>query len=161
LIILKDPILAEEAAHDAFLKAYEKLETLKEPKKFGAWVAMIAFNHSKNLYNKNKRTVPIENHELIDYFDETVIVNNDPLGFLEELDLRREMSEAIDRLNPTLKQLIILKYYLELPDAEIAQMMDMPLGTVKSSLYRAKKNLSEILPSINKDYLRLVKGGER
>ncbi len=66
LMILKNQALAEEAAQEAFTRAYESIDTLKDPSKFGAWVASIATKISINIYNRNKKIVSIETQGILD-----------------------------------------------------------------------------------------------
>lgn len=161
LLILKNHHLAEESTQEAFIKAYRNIDKLKDPTKFGVWIASIASNCAINIYkeNKNNNVVNIEDVEVMDYLlSQRINRYNTPYDELEKLELNKEMKIAISKLKPPLNQLIILKYYWELTDQEISEMLDMPLGTVKSSLYRARKILSRVLPSINKDYLKMIKG---
>lgn len=55
------------------------------------------------------------------------------------------VKEAITRLPPDLKEIVILKYYMRLKDQEISKQIGKPVGTVKSSLHRAKKLLAKLL----------------
>ena len=162
LLILKNHSLAEEAAQEAFIKAYNNIDKLKDPSKFGPWVASIASNCAIDLYKSNKNVLIIEDNETLDFLINQKIDNtHDPYNELEKSELGREMRLAISKLEPQLEQMVILKYYWELKDKEIADVLQVPIGTVKSSLHRARRTLSGILPSINKDYLKLIEGGKK
>ena len=65
LLILKNSALAEEATQEAFLKAYTNLHALREPEKFGAWVAAIGSKQAINMYNRNKKSLTIGEEEKI------------------------------------------------------------------------------------------------
>ncbi|MDD4665957.1 MAG: sigma-70 family RNA polymerase sigma factor [Clostridia bacterium] len=148
LLILKNTTLAEEATQEAFLKAYTKIETLKNPEKFGAWVASIAAKQAINLYNRNKKVLIFDEQELKTQFLKTnnkLLYENEPCSKYLAKEKTQEIREAIYCLSPPLSQMIILKYYWELTDPEIAKRLKLPLGTVKSSLYRARKLLVEKL----------------
>ncbi|SMB86085.1 RNA polymerase sigma-70 factor, ECF subfamily [Desulfonispora thiosulfatigenes DSM 11270] len=158
-LILKNHYLAEESAQEAFIKAYKNIDKLKDASKFGAWVAVIASRCAIDIYRDNQKVVAIEDNDLLEKF---IIqkTNNyiDPYDELENLELSKEMRLAITKLTPPANQIIILKFYWQLKDQEIADMLEKPLGTIKSSLHRSKGTLSKILPSINKDYLKLIEG---
>jgi RNA polymerase sigma-70 factor (ECF subfamily) len=62
-------------------------------------------------------------------------------------------------LEPVLNQMVVLKYYWNLTDQEIAETLQVPLGTVKSSLYRARRLLEKKLTSFGKEYFK--RGKER
>jgi RNA polymerase sigma-70 factor (ECF subfamily) len=159
-LILKNSALAEEATQEAFLKAYMKIHTLKDSKKFGAWVAAIATKHAINLYNRNKKVLIFDDQELKKQYIKTnkkYFQENDPCNKYLAKETAQEVREAIYCLPPSLSQMIILKYYWELTDPEIAKRLKKPLGTVKSSLYRARKILSKKLAESNKDN-KVIKG---
>jgi len=161
LLILKSHHLAEEAVQESFISAYNNMHKLKDPAKFEAWIASIATNCAIDLYKTNQKLIPIENNEVIDYFmNQCIPSTNDPLQKLEKLEISEEIHSAITKLTPPANQILILKYYWDLKDEEIAEMLQIPVGTVKSSHYRAKKTLSKILLTINKDYLKLIEGAK-
>lgn len=162
LLILNNPHLAEDATQETFLKAYRNIDKLQDLKKFEAWIKVIATNTAIDIYNSNKNTInfdPTETKKSLEYFinqyDPPI---NDPFIDIERAELSRDIREAVSKLNTALKQLIILKYYMELKDPEIAEALNMPLGTVKSNLYKTRKILSRSLPSINKEFLFFGKG---
>ncbi len=101
----------------------------------------------------------MDNQEVLDNFARRTYPIDDPVSYVEDMQISKELRLAINRLEPPLNQLIILKYYWELSDPEIAELLEIPLGTVKSSLYRAKKMLAKALPAINKDYLHVAGRG--
>lgn len=159
LLILKNPALAEDATQDAFLKAYESIDTLKDPEKFGPWVAAIATKKAINIYNRNKRIYQIDGQLGSEYLFKDAFL--DPSEEVVHREFRMKIREAIAKLKPPYDQLIILKYYWELCDNEIAEMLDMPVGTVKSSLFRARRMLLRALPSIDRVFLKVLKEGSR
>lgn len=161
LFILKNTHLAEEAAQETFLKAYRNMDKLQDLEKFEAWLKVIATNTAIDIYKVNKKTInfdPNEPKKRLEYFiNEHTLQTNDPFIDLERAELNKDIQEAIHKLSPDLQQLIILKYYAELKDQEIAEALNIPLGTVKSNLHKARKILLRLLPSINKDFLYLIK----
>ena len=70
----------------------------------------------------------------------------DPLEDLSRARLRQELDAAIDRLPDDYRELISLRHYGELPYEEIAELKEMPLGTVKNKLFRARQTLRDLLP---------------
>lgn len=159
LMLLKNHSLAEDATQEAFLKAYKNISSLKDVNKFGGWVASIATRCAIDIYNQNKKNVLLDQQEVMEHFLNAKAVPDDSYEHLEQAELTRELKTAIAQLNPPLNQMVILKYYWQLNDREIAEMLDVPVGTVKSSLFRARQTLAKVLPSINKDYLEFVKEG--
>lgn len=158
LMILKNPSLAEEATQESFINAYKKIDTLKDPTKFGSWIASIAAKYSLNLYNRNKKILYVEKDDVLDLFVNVSKNMVDPEEILEQKELNRELRTAINKLKPLQSQIIILKYYWELTEQEIAETLEIPVGTVKSSLYRAKKYLAKILTTASNEHHQVRTG---
>lgn len=121
---------AEDVVSESVLKAYEKLSTLRKPECFRAWLMQIAFNEAKRVYTKNKRYTLTENIE--DYMP----------AFEDE---HHELWDIVMELDIDYREVIILYFYEQFSIKEIAQILHIPEGTVKSRLSRAKKKLKEYL----------------
>ena len=117
---------AEDAVSESILKAYEKIHTLKNPDRFRAWIMQIAANEAKRIYQKNKRSAPMENVEV--YMPE----------FRDEY---HELWDAVMRLDVSYREVTILYFYEQLSIKEISKILHIPEGTVKSRLYRGKQQL--------------------
>ena len=117
---------AEDAVAESILKAYEKIHTLRNIESFRAWIMQIAVNEAKRIYTKNKRSMPIENIE--EYMPE----------FRDE---HHELWDIVMKLDISYREVTILYFYEQLSIKEIGKILHIPEGTVKSRLYRAKKEL--------------------
>lgn len=144
-MILRDHSLAEEVTQDAFMAAYEKINTLKDPAKFCPWVTTIAAHKATSLYMRNKKVFPMDEVGEMDFFSQKAQKQNDLSDAMIMNELSSEVKEAISKLKPELREIVVLKYYLALKDAEISEYLGKPIGTVKSSLFRAKKILAKSL----------------
>ena len=111
---------------------------------FGTWLYQIALNYCRS-YLRRKRffTVPW----LSDGIDSPPLPDNRPGP--EKHALRREYQQvlwqAVQKLSETLREVVILHYYMEIPAVEIAQMLDCPEGTIYSRLHNARRRLSQLL----------------
>jgi RNA polymerase sigma-70 factor (ECF subfamily) len=137
LRIVNDPMEAEDIMQEAFLSAFEKIDTYSGTVSFGAWLKKIVVNRSLDYLNKRKAVFEdIESHVGIkdDSYEETA--RN------EEIDVRvEEVKEAIDRL-PDGYRVILSLYLLEGYDHdEIADIMSITSSTSRSQLSRAKQKL--------------------
>jgi RNA polymerase sigma-70 factor (ECF subfamily) len=157
-VILKNNHLAQEATQEAFVIAYEKINTLKDANKFGVWMSAIATNEAIRIYRNNRKLIPIEEQDLLDYLNDDKY-SEDVLNVIIQEETAHDLKTAITKLKPKLKQVIVLKYYSDLSEIEISDLLSIPLGTVKSTLFRAKKILFNTLFSINSDYK--LKRGEK
>lgn len=132
---------AEDITQDAFIKAFQSLHQLHEEEKFGAWLAVIASNLARNYLKREKRII------LTDELPE--ITNNLNTNSTEEKAIRELETErvrkAIRNLPSEQYQVIVLQYYYDLRIEEIASMLNIRAGTVKSRLYRAREKLAVAL----------------
>ena len=119
---------AEDAVSEAVLKAYEKLHTLRKTERFQAWIMQIAANEAKRIYAKNKRVSPVENMEeyMPDFRDEY-----------------HELWDMVMELDIVYREVIILYFYERFSIKEIGEILHIAEGTVKSRLFRGKKQLKE------------------
>ncbi|HHY70281.1 MAG TPA: sigma-70 family RNA polymerase sigma factor [Thermoanaerobacterales bacterium] len=148
--ITRDPSLAEDATQEAFCKAFQKLDTLRESKKFGPWVKSIAARSAVDILRQRQHLTVVED---ITGFSQDDYINNIPQLLPEnevvKHELQAQIKEAIYALSPIHRQVIVMKYYLSLNTREIADTLNLPIGTVKSRLYRALRQLEISLQSEN------------
>ena len=142
---------AEDLTMEAFGKAFKKLDQYTPEFAFSTWLFKIATNNCIDFLRrkKNKNTVsidkPIEQEEGNDLTRSLKADDLDP----EEVMLNKQKSEMlhliVDKLKPRYKQLVELRYFEELAYEEIAQKLNLPLGTVKAQLFRARDLLLNIV----------------
>ena len=128
--ILKNSNDAEDAVSETVLTAYEHLSSLKKNDSFKAWMMTILVNVSKKMLRKKKR-----------------VVLYDDLGLFEKStdEGSCEMWEAVLTLNAKYAKVVILYYYEGFSTKEIAKILHIPEGTVKSRLSRARSKLQQII----------------
>ena len=121
----------EDAIQNTIIKAYEKINTLKKNEFFRTWLVRILINECNEIIRKNKRIVSINesNHEekYNDYY--------------ENIDL----TNAINSLSEELRVTTVLFYFEDMSIKDIASVLNIPNGTVRSRLSRARKILREII----------------
>lgn len=132
-----------------FAKAFENLEKYKPDFAFSTWLFRIATNSSIDFIRKRKIiTTSIDNYGSDEGDDRMLEFKSDILN-PEEFSIKKQqteqLKEIIDKLPARYKTLIILRYFDELSYEEIALQLDLPLGTVKAQLFRARDLLSNIL----------------
>lgn len=121
---------AEDAVSEAVLRAYENLGKLRSTEKFKAWIMQITANEARKIYARRKRTFTSE------YLEELMPVFEDE---------HHELWDSVMKLDVVFREAIILFYYDRLSIREIAQVLKVKEGTVKSRLSRGKKQLKEML----------------
>ena len=134
---------AEDLAQEAFLRAYRGLEGFKGDSRFSTWLYRITWNLCADWLRRNRRpgraAMTIDDAGGVP--DGRVDVEE---GYLAAEE-KREVREALDRLDAKYRNVLILLYYQKLSYDQIADVLDVPLKTVETRLYRARKLLKETL----------------
>ena len=131
--LLGDQTLAEDVTQETFLKVYKKLDSYQFRSKFSTWVLAIARNAGVDAIRKNRRNqVNVDMEQLDDPG-----ANSSPS--------RLELETAIGSLAPKLREAFLLVEVMGLSYQEVARALGVPIGTVKSRLYHARRHLVEWL----------------
>lgn len=138
--LLRNRESAEDITQDAFIKAFQNLRQLKEPSKFGAWLTVIASNLARNYLKREKKIVFTAELPLNDQLQ----ASDTEAEALRALDIER-VRKALRSLSPDHYQVVVLQFYHDLKIEEIAGVLGINVGTVKSRLFRARQKLAEIL----------------
>ncbi len=137
LAITKDPQAAEEIVVDTFARAYRALARLEPADTLRPWLYRVAINESYDRRPRGAAASPLdETAEEITASDE-----RSPAALAERAETRRVVLTALDALDAKHRSVVVLHYLNELPLAEIAQIVDCPVGTVKSHLHYALRRL--------------------
>ncbi|PYS03158.1 MAG: hypothetical protein DMG16_06910 [Acidobacteria bacterium] len=144
LRVIRDPSRAEELAQDTFVKAFLKLETYVPERKFSNWLLAIAHHAAIDEVRRGSvRTTPLEEAPqdclAQKRGDET------PYRVTERRELAALLDEAVRHLRPDYAQVITLRYEHDLTLEDVAEVTGLPVGTVKSWLHRAHKDLADYL----------------
>ncbi len=142
LAITKDPCAAEEIVVDTFARAYRALARLEPNGTLRPWLYRVAVNLS---YNRRPRA-GVTLSSLDDAAEmATPDEGRSPSQLAEMAELRTVVLECVDALSPKHRLVVVLHYLNELNLAEIAEIVDCPVGTVKSRLHYALLRLREHL----------------
>lgn len=135
---------SEDLLANIQLKAFEKCDGLLDPQCFKAWILRIASNCCNDYFRERSRSLEIEWQ---DELDETLTMNR--VG----RSIRCEVRETLETLRSSEQQLLFLYYFRQMPIRDIAETLNIPVGTVKSRLYTArnefKRHHSEATTKIN------------
>jgi RNA polymerase sigma-70 factor (ECF subfamily) len=138
--ILRDPGEAQDATHDAFIQAWRKWSTLKDPARFEQWFDRILVNSCRNRLRHASRW------QTRDISGEVVIAAGDPFGQTSDRDV---LGPAIATLSPDHRIVVALRYYRDLSIDEIARRLAVPAGTVQSRLHYALERLHVAIDTAN------------
>jgi RNA polymerase sigma-70 factor, ECF subfamily len=135
LRLCADRSLADDLAQEVFMRAYRGLVGFEGRSSFGTWVYRISYN----VY-LNHRTRTRAYAALPEDYDVRAAAPDDALS-APRADLRRDLEAAIAELPERYRAVIVLYYLQEFSYPEIAEILELPLGTVKTHLHRAKRML--------------------
>jgi RNA polymerase sigma-70 factor (ECF subfamily) len=143
---------AAELAQDAFVRAIQGLKDFKGQSSFYTWLFRIAVNLTFNFCKKNSKisfqslqeeTDEETNRQLKDYLIDKNIA--DPSELASKKEVQGLISKALEKLDPQQRAVVVLRDIEQMSYNEIAETLDMEIGTVKSRIARGRKNLREIL----------------
>ena len=147
LLMCKNPADAEEAAQEAFLAAWQGLAFFRGESSFSTWLYRLASNACVDVLRREGRHRSAAGPSLND--EETVIdVADDapsPHALAERAELRQQIEEALSALPEDYRQVLILREMHQRSYDEIAEILALDLGTVKSRINRGRKRLRKIL----------------
>ncbi len=132
--ILRDPGRAADATQQTFVKAWRSASSFDPNREFAPWVYSIARRTAIDIYRKEKRRIPSDKVDAV----------------AEGTSMERvwevfQVRLAVDQLTVEERQVVAMSHFEGLTHAEIAEGLDIPLGTVKSRSHRAHRHLVELL----------------
>jgi RNA polymerase sigma-70 factor (ECF subfamily) len=143
---------AADAAQEAFVRAWLALGEFRGQAQFRTWLYRIVLNLCLNRVPRLRRDLnALTQEEWVD-LPESASPANDPVASLEATELRGLLHREIDQLPEQYRLLVSLRYQHELSYDEIAALVGLPVGTVKTGLFRAKARLREAL-SVHEEHL--------
>lgn len=132
--------LAEEVLQDVMLAAWENAANFRGESKVRTWLLVIARNRALNAMRRRSPTLVELDDNLSNYEDDT-----SPLEQVQRHFRGQALRKAIDSLPAQHKEILVLVFYQQLSGIEVAQVLGISEGTVKSRLHRAKEALRRIL----------------
>jgi RNA polymerase sigma-70 factor, ECF subfamily len=148
LSVLGDPAEAQEVTQETFLSALRALPSYQEKKSFKAWLYTIALNHSRSHLRKRKVIERLRS-TLTAVFQ----IETEKQASPEETALQNEKELAIwrslNQLDERHRLVVILRYFHELPVAEIAEILSISEGTIHSRLHSARDKLRAALKHLH------------
>jgi RNA polymerase sigma-70 factor (ECF subfamily) len=142
-LITHDRALAEDIVQAAFLRAYERIAQFDATRPFGPWFLRSVVNDAVKAARRGQRLVPLEDEGGGEASLADVLANPGPgpAERVEAAETREALWEALGQLPPAQRAAIVMRYYLDMSEDEMAQEMDVPAGTVKWRLHAARKRL--------------------
>jgi RNA polymerase sigma-70 factor (ECF subfamily) len=134
---------AAEVSQDVFLSAFKSIHQFRGEANFSTWLYRIGLNHAstrrKSLNSAQRRQLSLDGSEVI--ANSTV----DPAKNFEDKEIQQRVQQALNSLDAEDARIILLRDLQDIPYHEVAEILDLPVGTVKSRLHRARQALKTSL----------------
>jgi RNA polymerase sigma factor (sigma-70 family) len=153
-MIVRDEYAAQDAVQECFIEAWRSLPGLRDPDKFDAWTRRLLVRACFRTGRRRNRVRAVEIRLTPD--DEPTIS-----GIDRDLDIHDQLERGLARLPAELRAAVVLVYYLDLPVAEAAHAMQVPVGTAKSRLNRAREALRAAIDADDREPARMAEGVAR
>ena len=148
--LVRDPAEVEDVAQEAFIKAYRALPSFRNESAFYTWLYRIGINTAKNYLVAMRRRAPTTtefNSEEAEGFDEGEQLRdiNTPESAMLSKEIARTVDDTMEQLPEELRNAIALREIEGLSYEDIAAIMNCPIGTVRSRIFRAREAIAEQL----------------
>ncbi|SEF91570.1 RNA polymerase sigma factor RpoE [Nitrosomonas ureae] len=147
---IRDSAEVEDVTQEAFIKAYRALPSFRGDSAFYTWLYRIGINTAKNFLVSQGRKLPtlqgFDNEDAEDFEDSGLLKEmNTPESELMSQEIAQTVNQTLDSLPEELRTAIVLREIDGLSYEEIANIMNCPIGTVRSRIFRAREAISEQL----------------
>jgi len=141
---------ALDVLQDTFLSAFANARSFKGNSRFYTWIYRIAMNHAIDHHRRRKprQSLSIFSEDQIDLADQRS--QTQPTDHLEREETRHTIQLGLQQLSPEHRMILVMKEIDDLRYEEIAEILDVPVGTVRSRLHRARADLKGILERMSK-----------
>jgi RNA polymerase sigma-70 factor (ECF subfamily) len=150
--MVHDPATAEDLAQEVFVKAFRHLDAYDPARKFSSWLFKIAHNSTIDFLRRGApETVSLEAEEDDRGALAAVLADEssaDPQATAERRQMARALERSIARLRPEYREAVLWRYVEGLSYQEICELTGQPLGTVKTNLHRARKELAGLMTAM-------------
>jgi RNA polymerase sigma factor (sigma-70 family) len=146
--VLGDRHLAEDAAQEAFVEAFYCLGALYNPGAFPAWLRRIVFKHCDRVMRR-KKSIALSPDAITDAVDHAQSCHNTPHAIVEKNEFAGQVRAAIASLPEHERVVVVLFYMGDHSQQKIAEFLEVPISTIKTRLFTARKKLKEkVLPML-------------
>ncbi len=150
---VKDVQIAEDVVQDSFIKAFKALESFREDSSFYTWIYRITVNTSKNFLVSKKRKSELLNSDLSEEasYEIEPVEPYSPEDLLQATQLKKVIAETIDQLGEDTRTALTLRELDGLSYEQIADVVNCPVGTVRSRIFRGREVIDEAISQYKQD----------
>jgi len=139
-VITRDRALSEDVVQQAFLQAFERRSSFDAERPFAPWFFRIVVNAAMKAATRRSRIFPLTSED-----PSAGAAWGEAESELERAETAEDVRRALSRLSPRLRATVVLRYYLDLSEGEMAERLAVPRGTIKRRLHDARIRLRQLL----------------
>jgi len=138
---------AEDLTQEIFIKVFQTLRTYDAAQgAFSTWLSRVARNHLVDHYRRTRKDrVTSSLEDELGHLEEKPTAGMEPVAQVEARERKEMLQAALDKLSPDMREAVILRDFQDLDYEEIAQVLGVPEGTVKSRINRGRLELARLL----------------
>ena len=150
---VKDVQIAEDIVQDSFIKAFKALESFREDSSFYTWIYRITVNTSKNFLVSKKRKSELLNSDLSEEasYEIEPVETYSPEDLLQATQLQKVITETFDQLGEDTRTALTLRELDGLSYEQIADVVNCPVETVRSRIFRGREVIDEAISQYKQD----------
>ena len=150
---VKDVQIAEDIVQDSFIKAFNALESFREDSSFYTWIYRITVNTSKNFLVSKKRKSELLNSDISEEasYEIEPVETYSPEDLLQATQLQKVITETFDQLGEDTRTALTLRELDGLSYEQIADVVNCPVGTVRSRIFRGREVIDEAISQYKQD----------
>jgi RNA polymerase sigma-70 factor, ECF subfamily len=153
LRVVKDENEALDLAQETFVRAWTALPNFKGQSQFRTWLYRIVTNLCYNRLPNLRRSLNDLGDDMMENIPESDSIFDNPARELENNEIKGYLHQAVEALDENYRLLISMRYQNELSYEEIASTLNLPLGTVKTGIFRAKAQLRNALANLEDSWI--------
>jgi RNA polymerase sigma-70 factor (ECF subfamily) len=151
-LVTQNQEMAEDVTQSAFLRAYDKIHQFDTSRRFLPWFLRIVVNMAIQTAKKQSRTFSLDafSNTDDDWLPGDLLADTvpSPETQLEMQELQQQIEALLQQLSPEKRAVIVLRYYVDCTESEMADLLDVPGGTIKSRLFAARKQLRRLISAL-------------
>jgi RNA polymerase sigma-70 factor (ECF subfamily) len=143
-LITHDEQIAQDVVQNAFLRVTERIKQYDRGRPFAPWFMRIVVNDAIKAVQRRPRWLSFEREEK-DFQEHLQLCHPSPEKALTTAQMRQTVWQALAQLTPKQRATVVMRYYLDMGETEMAAQMDVAPGTVKWRLHTARERLRQLL----------------
>jgi RNA polymerase sigma-70 factor (ECF subfamily) len=146
-LITQNRSLAEDIVQAAYIRVYERIHQFDSSRPFAPWFFRIVTNDATKAVSRGPSLQALPDDPGPDHGGGKLLDDSDPADVVEMEEFKQMVRRSLGQLSPYHREVIVMRYFLDMSEQEMAEQMRVPPGTIKSRLNAARRQLKRLLQS--------------